>query len=39
MMVIAPIMCVGGIVMAIHEGARLSTLLLVTVPVMGVSSE
>jgi ATP-binding cassette subfamily B protein len=36
MMVIAPIMCVGGIVMAIHEGARLSTLLLVTVPVMGV---
>jgi len=36
MMVIAPIMSVGGIVMAIHEGARLSTLLLVAVPVMGV---
>jgi ATP-binding cassette subfamily B multidrug efflux pump len=35
MMVIAPIMSVGGIVMAIHEGARLSTLLLVAVPVMG----
>ena len=36
MMVIAPIMCVGGIFMAIHEGAQLSTLLLVAVPVMGV---
>jgi ATP-binding cassette subfamily B protein len=36
MMVIAPIMCVGGIVLAIHEGAQLSTLLLVAVPVMGV---
>jgi ATP-binding cassette subfamily B multidrug efflux pump len=34
MMVIAPIMCVGGIVMALHEGAELSTLLLVAVPVM-----
>jgi ATP-binding cassette subfamily B protein len=34
MMVIAPIMCVGGIVMALHEGAQLSTLLLVAVPVM-----
>jgi ATP-binding cassette subfamily B protein len=36
MMVIAPIMCVGGIILAIHEGAQLSTLLLVAVPVMGV---
>ena len=35
MMVIAPIMCVGGIILAIHEGAQLSTLLLVAVPVMG----
>jgi ATP-binding cassette subfamily B protein len=35
MMVIAPIMCVGGIVMALHEGAELSTLLLVALPVMG----
>ena len=35
LMVIAPIMCVGGIVLAIHEGAQLSTLLLVAVPVMG----
>ncbi len=34
MMVIAPIMSVGGIFMAIHEGARLSTLLLVSIPVM-----
>lgn len=34
MMVIAPIMCFGGIVMALHEGAQLSTLLLVAVPVM-----
>ena len=36
MMVIAPIMSVGGIVMAIHEGAKLSLLLLVSIPVMGV---
>jgi len=35
MMVIAPIMCVGGIVMALREGAQLSTLLLVTMPIMG----
>ena len=34
MMVIAPIMSVGGIVMAIHEGAKLSLLLLVSIPVM-----
>jgi ATP-binding cassette subfamily B multidrug efflux pump len=36
MMVIAPIMCIGGIIMALHEGAQLSTLLLVALPVMGV---
>ena len=35
MMVIAPIMSVGGIAMAIHEGAKLSLLLLVSIPVMG----
>ncbi len=35
-MVIAPIMSVGGIIMALHEGARLSVLLLVTVPVMAI---
>ena len=36
MMVIAPIMCVGGIILAIHEGAALSPLLAVAVPVMAV---
>jgi ATP-binding cassette subfamily B protein len=36
MMVIAPIMCVGGIILAVHEGAQLSTLLLVAIPVMAV---
>ena len=36
MMVIAPIMCVGGIAMAIDEGAQLSTLLLVAIPVMAL---
>ena len=36
MMVIAPIMCIGGVIMALHEGAQLSTLLLVALPVMGV---
>ena len=36
MMVIAPIMCFGGIAMALHEGAQLSTLLLVAMPVMGM---
>ena len=34
MMVIAPIMCLGGIVMAIHESAALSLLLVVSVPLM-----
>ena len=34
MMVIAPIMCVGGIILAMHEGAALSPLLAVAVPVM-----
>ena len=36
MMVVAPIMCFGGIAMALHEGAQLSTLLLVAVPIMGI---
>ena len=34
LMVIAPIMCVGGIFMAIKENATLSLLLVVAVPVM-----
>jgi len=36
LMVIAPIMCVGGVIMAIKEGAELSLLLVVAVPVMAV---
>ncbi len=36
LMVIAPIMCLGGIFMAIREGAALSPLLAVAVPVMAV---
>ena len=36
LMVIAPIMCAGGVIMAIKEGAVLSLLLVVAVPVMAV---
>jgi ABC-type multidrug transport system fused ATPase/permease subunit len=36
LMVIAPIMCAGGVVMAVKEGAHLSLLLVVAVPVMAV---
>ena len=36
LMVIAPIMSVGGVVLAVKEGATLSPLLAVAVPVMGV---
>ena len=35
LMVIAPIMCVGGVIMAIEESAALSPLLVVAVPLMG----
>ncbi len=35
LMVSAPIMCLGGIVLALHQDARLSTLLIVIVPVLG----
>jgi ATP-binding cassette, subfamily B, multidrug efflux pump len=35
MMVAAPIMGVGGIVMALHQDVKLSSLLLVSVPVLG----
>jgi ATP-binding cassette subfamily B protein len=34
LMVIAPIMCIGGVILAIREGATLSPLLAVAVPVM-----
>ena len=37
-MVTAPIMCVGGIFMAIHQDAGLSWLLLVSVPILAVSN-
>jgi len=36
LMVMAPIMCVGGIVMALRQDARLSLLLLVAVPALGI---
>jgi ABC-type multidrug transport system fused ATPase/permease subunit len=37
-LVTAPIMCVGGIVMAIHQDAGLSWLLLVSVPVLALGN-
>ena len=37
-LVTAPIMCVGGIVMAVHQDAGLSWLLLVSVPVLAVAN-
>jgi ATP-binding cassette, subfamily B, multidrug efflux pump len=37
-LVTAPIMCVGGIVMAIHQEAALTWLLLVSVPIMAVAN-
>ena len=36
MMVTAPIMSIGGVLMAVHEGAALTPLLGVSVPLMGV---
>ena len=36
LMVIAPIMSVGGVVLAIHEGGNLSLLLVVAVPLMAL---
>ncbi len=35
LMVIAPVMCVGGVFMAIREGSALSPLLAVAIPLMG----
>jgi ATP-binding cassette subfamily B multidrug efflux pump len=37
-LVTAPIMCVGGIAMAVHQDAGLSWLLLVAVPVLAVAN-
>ncbi len=37
MMLMAPIMCIGGIVMAVHEDLALSKLLLVCVPLLAGS--
>jgi ABC-type multidrug transport system fused ATPase/permease subunit len=37
-LVTAPIMCVGGIIMAIHQNAGLSWLLVVSVPVLVVAN-
>lgn len=37
-LVTAPIMCVGGVIMAIHQDAGLSWLLVVSVPVLAVAN-
>src|SRR5207247_544716 len=37
MLVMAPIMCIGGIVMALREDLALSKLLLICIPVLGGS--
>jgi len=37
-LITAPIMCAGGIVMAIHQEAALTWLLLVSVPIMAVAN-
>jgi len=37
-LVTAPIMCVGGVVMAIHQDAGLSWLLLVSVPILAAAN-
>jgi ATP-binding cassette, subfamily B, multidrug efflux pump len=37
-LVTAPIMCIGGIVMAIHQEAALTWLLLVSVPILAVTN-
>ncbi|AKK29020.1 ABC transporter ATP-binding protein [Mycobacterium sp. EPa45] len=37
-LVTAPIMCIGGIIMAIHQDAGLSWLLVVSVPVLALSN-
>lgn len=37
-LVTAPIMCIGGVIMAIHQEAALTWLLLISVPVMAVAN-
>ncbi|CAN5868814.1 ABC transporter ATP-binding protein [soil metagenome] len=37
-LVTAPIMCIGGIIMAIHQDAGLSWLLVISVPVLALSN-
>jgi ATP-binding cassette subfamily B multidrug efflux pump len=37
LMVSAPIMCVGGIILALNQDVKLSALLLVIVPILGVA--
>ena len=37
-LVTAPIMCIGGILMAVHQDAGLSWLLLISVPVLAVAN-
>ncbi|CAN5245910.1 ABC transporter ATP-binding protein [soil metagenome] len=37
-LVTAPIMCIGGVIMAIHQNAGLSWLLLVSVPVLALGN-
>ncbi len=37
-LVTAPITCVGGVIMAVHQDAGLSWLLLVSVPVLGLAN-
>lgn len=37
-LITAPIMCIGGVVMAIHQEAALTWLLLVSVPIMAVTN-
>ena len=36
MMIAAPIMCIGGIIMAVREDASLSLLIVVVVPVLAI---
>jgi ATP-binding cassette subfamily B multidrug efflux pump len=37
-LVTAPITCVGGIIMAVHQEAALTWLLLISIPIMGVAN-